>query len=140
MSKQIGLTYQKLVEYELLKRDFVISETLGDYSPYDLICDWQGKVNRIQIRSTHNRPRTTKNRGYKLICCSWNKKEYLTKKDCDFIIAITGKKNDCYIIPIDNIKQRTILLHPDKEEYRRDYTQKNIYKWEEYLGMWDLLK
>ena len=142
MSKAIGLTYQKLVEYQLLKREFVVNETLGDYSPYDLIAEKDGRMFRIQVRSTH-RKLSKENRGYKLQCCSWTRKNILTKRECDFIIAIAGEKDICYIIPIEKIKQKTIILHPDKEDYPRfpmNRPQFEKMKWENYEERWDLLK
>lgn len=137
MSKQIGLKYQKLAEFLLLERCFVVSETLGDYSPYDLIAEKNGRMFRIQVRSTH-RKLSKRNRGYKLLCSSWNKKDFLTKKDCDIIFAIAGDNNIYYIIPIEKIKQRTIILHPNAPyNDNRNYGGLN---WEKYRMAWRYLE
>jgi len=140
--KEIGLQYQKLVEYHLLKRGFVVNETLGDYSPYDLVIEKNGKMLRIQVRSTHWRMGGS-HRGYKLQCTDGRRKNILTKDRCDFIIAVAGKEDLIYILPCELLNQKTIYLHPDKANYRtRKFgrNQNEKMRWEGFLNAWNLLE
>ncbi|MBU0978022.1 MAG: hypothetical protein KKD18_06390 [Nanoarchaeota archaeon] len=140
MGKRIGFYHEMRIMLHLLKLEFVVSKPQGDYSPYDLISDWNGKINRLQIKST-SRSSGTKNRGYKVICCKGrDAKIKLTKKDCDFIV-ITCLENVNYIIPIEVIFGKTIYVHPHypyKENSPYDRLQEP--KFEIYREKWDLLK
>ena len=139
MSKEIGLKYQLSLEHELVKRGFVVCEVLGDYSPYDIVSDYNGKINRIQVRSTHRRL-SKRNRGFKVQCTVGNHQVILNKDMCDFLVIIGGKTDKIYIIPIEKINQKTIIIHPDKETYPKFQKQEKRMKWEEYEEAWGLLK
>lgn len=80
-------------------------------------CDWlvkmKGSVHRIQVRATswHSGPGS----GEFVNACSRQGTSKLTKADCDFIVGYSILDDACYIIPIKDIKKRTI---PAKAEYR----------------------
>ena len=124
----------------LLELGFIVSKPQGDYSPYDLISDWNGKVNRLQVKAT-SRASGTKNRGYKVICCKgMNAETKLTENDCDFIIA-TCPEGISYIIPVEQITGKTIFIHPlYPYKSNNSYDRNRKPKYEEFREAWELLK
>jgi len=140
MGKKVGLYHETRMMLYLLECGFMVSVPQGDYAPYDLVADWEGRLNRLQVKST-SRPSGTKNRGYKVVCCKGrDNKIKLTKKDCDFIIA-TCLENVNYVIPIEKIPSKTIYIHP-LYPYKAgsSYDRPQKPKYEDYRERWDLLK
>jgi hypothetical protein len=127
LRKPIGLIYQKFIEHELLNQGFVVSETIGDYSPYDLVSGWGAKLNKIQVKGSA--ANSKKNKGYK-ICATWGSNHAkLTLNECDFIIAVIGDNKRIYIIPVNAVESKTFRIHPNNVACR-------FLIW---LERWDLL-
>jgi hypothetical protein len=134
-AKTKGYIQEVKVVIKLLEMGFVVSQISGDDHPYDLICDWNGKLSRVQIKST-NQPDHTGYRYHVLTSKGNKQKSNYTKEDCDFIIALLTDINIFYIIPIEKIGVKSINLYPtgrrQKQKHERDLGQ--------FLNAWDLLK
>ena len=50
-TKRLGLIGELKAQYDFVKAGFDIAVPLGDYCPYDLIINRQGKEYRIQVKS-----------------------------------------------------------------------------------------
>lgn len=136
LPKVTGTIAEFQVIIKLLDLGFQISKTQGDYSGYDIISDWQGKLNRIQIKSTKGKKSTAK--GYDVTVGRGNssKRKY-EFTDCDFIICVVPEA--FYIIPITEVVVVKFRLHPKCDTYKSvgiNYTG----RWEKYKNQWDLLK
>ena len=139
MYKAIGFLSEMKVLVKLLEMNFVVSKPQGDYSPYDLISDWKGKLNRIQVKST-SRKSGNRNKGYKAMACKGNSpKIMLTKKDCDFLIIFCFDMY--YIIPIKEINTMSFYVHPEfLISNTKIFKKKHAYYYEQFRQKWDFLK
>jgi len=113
-----------------MKAGFPCSRADVTNGRYDAIVDvGNGKMLRIQIKGTSGGSvgftgggrsgqqisRTVAQRTYKY-----------TKADCDLILVVDGNQGDCYIIPIEDIK---------------DFgTSRALSKLQDYKENWDILK
>jgi len=97
---------------------------------YDAIVDVDGKkLLRIQIKgtTTGSFSFTGGGRSGQQISRGVEQRTYkYTKDDCDLILGVDGKNGDCYVIPIEDIKQWG--------------KTKAISKLQDYKENWDLLK
>lgn len=125
-NKVKGTVAELCVIAELLQRGFVVSYTQGDYAGYDIISDWKGTINRIQVKSTqtlgeYNSYHLTTGRG------NYSKKKY-TPSDCDVILCVV--ESTFYIVPIKAITTLKMRFCPNSGKG----------KWEKYRNSWSLLK
>ena len=118
---------------EALKQNIKISQPLFSQEAYDFISDFNGKLNRIQIKATYRFDNT-----YKRYSITGSKRngEIYTKNDTDFLIAIIPN-NKYYIIPVSEISSKGIRLY---EKPTRILKNKMTGKYDKYLNRWDLLK
>ena len=109
-NKRIGTVAESAAATALLKEGFGVSWPLGDFMGWDLVTDWEGKVNRIQVKPPRrSTPPTTST-------LSMNRmgggKRLYTKADCDFLMLILPYGDDydelngdgIYIVPIKEVR------------------------------------
>jgi len=151
-ASDIGTYYEVRTILELLNKGFIVSRPEGGKAPYDIISDYRGNLNRIQIKYTNSlrkvkslgagkKSRAVNQREYQIPLYRGTKKRTLyTKADCDFIIMVCGKVPDYYIIPIETISGSSLHLHPDYPytDHKYNYSVQEP-KHHKYKDAWDLL-
>ena len=137
-SKTVGYAAQLRIAATLLYRGFTVAFVEGDNAPYDLIADSNGKLSRVQVKSTENLGSVTHHHyGYHVNVTKGNKRtERYTKADCDFIAVLIGSLNIVYLIPVDEINGVSLRLYPGGQ--RR--VQKNSHDYERFRTAFDLLR
>ena len=113
---------------EAISRKFIVSAPFGDSCEYDFIIDYNGKLNKIQVKSawTLLRPETSGGRyGVKMGKC----KGKIKYKSVDFCIVYA--LNVWYIIPMNLVEGTNITVYPHRD---------SDGKYEQYKNHWDLLK
>lgn len=121
----LGLEAEKVFELECFRRDIPLFKSVG-ICQVDYISCCDGKLSRIQIKSTDSDKEDNL-----AIRCSWGHhgtgwKPY-TKKETDIIATYIRRKNEWYIIPVEEVD--SILGFSIA-------TKGRLYK---YLSRWDLL-
>ena len=53
-TKEIGIIGEEVLTTEFLKNGYIVSKPIGDNAPYDLIVDKNGKLRKIQVKTTEN--------------------------------------------------------------------------------------
>jgi hypothetical protein len=110
---------------------FVVSKPYGDSSRYDFILDWNGKLSRVQVKSStklckgafhvsSNRHSSGNTYGY-------------TASDIDFLVAYVVPEDAWYVIPVRAFSPRKSLrLYP--------HVQIRDNKYGAFRDAWDLLE
>lgn len=111
-----------------------VSRPYTSDSSYDFITDYNGKLKRVQIKSSktpHQSRGKLYDNSYKIICSHGvdSKKRY-DKSHCDVIACYIAPLDLFFIIPISEIKSKTINIYPDRKDH----------KWNKYLESFQLLK
>ena len=81
----------------LVQRGFDCGWPVGDSGTWDLVSDWRGKVNRLQIKSSSRPDRKTRSSHYIKVAKSARPPKGYTAKDFDFLVTVLPW--GCYIIP-----------------------------------------
>lgn len=131
-NKRMGTLYEQMFTTEALKRGLDISNTVGDYSPYDFIIDNGRKLIRIQVKGTQAPQKS----GYKITVAKGNSMNEKVARDpdsFDFIAAVVMAEGDAhwYIIPEDEIGAKLsikLFVNP-----------KSKAKYEKFKHGWDLI-
>ena len=118
-----GIAVEHLIQARLLAKGFVVSQpslTTG----YDLIVDWKGVINRIQIRSTSNAQHISRGNGR-------GKNHYYRVRagglgNFSVMVVYIIPTDTLYFVPWDEVKGRTTLNFPvglptPYDAYKQDY-------------------
>lgn len=119
ISKEKGNIGEAIILAEFVKRGIQVSIPYGDNARYDLIADFNGKLNKIQIKYCDQ---LTENNSVVCPCASstnhTTNKHYSTyEDDVDYMCFYLPTWNKTMIIPISEIgdkKQITVRLEPAK--------------------------
>lgn len=102
-------------------RGYTVSLPLTDSQPYDLIVDMDGKLQRIQVKTTSYRSRshfyvslTTK--GGNRTGAGQIKKLDPTTVDFVFVVAADGEDLSTYLIPFSG--EQSITLNKNKDTFK----------------------
>ena len=132
MSKIIGEKAEALFLAECINKDLIVSRPFGDNAPYDFVVDVDGKLVKVQVKSTTI---FSECRKYRITCghgsTTNNKKEPYSKKEVDFIAVYVFDYDAWYLIPIKKIKSVSVGLFPHIEGSKGQY--------EAYKGNWSAL-
>lgn len=131
-NKRAGTLYESMFSTEALLRGLDVSNTVGDYSPYDCIIDNGKKLIRIQVKGT----KCQQTSGYKITVAKGNSRNQKTLRDTDsfdYLAAVVMHRADAhwYIIPeleIGRVMSIKLFVNP---------TSKG--KYEKYKHGWDLI-
>ncbi len=131
-NKRAGTLYEQMFATEALIRGLDVSNTIGDYSPYDCIVDNGKKLMRIQVKGTQARQQS----GFKVTVAKGNSlgQKVARGPNCfDFMAAVvmTGGDAHWYIVPEAKISsQMTVkfFVNPNSKG-----------KFEKYKHGWDLI-
>ena len=130
MSKIAGTLYESMFKVEAMKRGLHVSETVGDYLPYDCIVDNDKSLIKVQVKGTASmRSRT----GFGITTGMGGVKQRYCANAFDVLAAlcIGNGAAHWYIIPREKLGTNlTIKLYPNA-------TSKG--KWEIYRHSWDLV-
>jgi len=139
--KAEGYAVEALVLSKLLNFGFVVSRTEGDYSPYEMISDWHGKLLRIQVKSTSYQDKNNGVAWRIVVSAGCDTKHVYTKEDCDFVICYIKPLGVFYIIPVEKLSTTKISLHPERDKYKKSKTgQQCCFRYERFKERWDLLQ
>lgn len=131
ISKEKGNIGEAIVLAEFVKRGVQCSIPFGDTARYDLIAEFGGRLNKIQIKYCNQ---ITENNSVTCPCASstnhTTNKHYTTyENDVDYIACYVVPMDRCILVPIKEIgkqKSITIRLAPPNNN------QKNVRYIEDY--------
>ena len=133
ITKDKGNIGEAIILAEFTKRGIQCSIPFGDNARYDLIADFNGKLNKIQIKYCGQ---ITENNSITCPCASstnhTTNKHYSTyENDVDYIAFYIAPLNKCMLLPIEivgnkkTITVRTVLPANNQSKgihYIEDYT------------------
>lgn len=113
------------------KSGLTVSTPYSSISPYDSITEFNGKLNKIQVKTTATKVKSGDNLCYKLSCGkgTTGKKKY-TSREVDYFAFFITEIDLFYIVPLKEITSITIRIYPNKKDH----------KFNKYLEAFDLLK
>lgn len=137
-SKMKGQLSEAKVLYELQKRNIPVCIPWGDNERYDLVAEFNGKLNRIQVKTAND-----ENNG--AICCycrsstnhTTNKNLSTYESDVDYFIFVNQTYDLMAIVPIGEIgthKTITLRITPpannqsSKVKYFDDYSLDKFFQ------------
>ena len=113
LSLQGNMGLGKAIEY-FTSHQIPVSLPLNDTQPYDLIADFNGGLQRIQVKTT--RATTTEGRSYTvgLRNCGGNRTGTVRQvkfdnSTCDYLFVYTGA-NKMYLIPAKDIEAKNAIV------------------------------
>lgn len=131
-NKAVGTLYEKMFAVEALSRGLSLSDTVGDYLPYDCIVDNGRELLRIQVKGT----RAKQASGYKVTVAKGNSHGEKVLRDADsfdYIACVVMADGNAhwYIVPekiIESKMSMKFFLNPLSKG-----------KYEKYKHGWDLI-
>ena len=98
-----------------LRHGIAVNLPITHYSPYDALIDNGKDVYKIQVKTT---TQNDQKNSYRFNCGkgSSSKNKY-TSKEVDFFALYILPLNRMYIVPIDEIKTKTVRIYPDKNNH-----------------------
>ncbi len=106
-----------------------MSKPFGDNAPYDFIVDFDGKLSKVQVKSTG----CIDSGSYRITTSHLGSGKVLyTADEVDFIIGYVIPEAAWYIIPIDKITSRHTKLFP--------HNLNSKGRFEPYREAWSLLR
>ena len=111
-SKEIGSISEALALTEFLKHGIPVCVPWGDNYRYDLVADFNGKLNRIQVKTVNEE------RNGSIVCYTRSSTNHTTNKklstyeeDVDYFVFINQTYGLIALVPIEEIgNQKTINL------------------------------
>lgn len=131
MSKELGDIAELCFMSRAKIAGFTLLTPYSSNCAYDLALEYNGKINKIQIKCTNVTHENTVGKYYRIICSKGrdSKKDY-TSKEVDFFAFYIMPTQQFYIIPFKDIKSKNIKLYPDKKDH----------KYSKYLENFSILK
>lgn len=108
-SKDKGNIGESIALAEFIKRGIQVSIPFGDNARYDLIADFNGKLNRIQVKYCNQK--ISDNGSISCPCASstnhtTNKKYTTYENDIDYFVFYLVEWDEILIVPIEKIKDK----------------------------------
>lgn len=112
ISKEKGNIGEAIVLAEFVKRGIQVSLPFGDCARYDLIAEFNGKLNKIQIKYSGQ---ITDNNSITCVCASstnhtTNKHLTTYKNDVDYMAFYLVPLDKCILVPIEVIENRKSMV------------------------------
>jgi hypothetical protein len=131
-NKIVGTLYEKMFAVEALSRGLSLSDTVGDYLPYDCIVDNGRELLRIQVKGTRSKQAS----GYKVTVAKGNSRNGKVARDLDAFdyiacVVVADGNSYWYIVPEKIIEKKMSMkffLNPLSKG-----------KYEKYKHGWDLI-
>ena len=127
--KERGEVAEVLFAAKAASLGFTILQPLGQSRPYDLVVEFDGKLTRVQVKSSW---RLGQYRAYHFPVGTWHRR--YRAKDVDIIAAYVAPRRTWYIIPLRAILPRRNVRIAEKEEISRYWKYREA--WEVLTGNW----
>lgn len=132
-SKDKGNIGEAIILAEFVKNNVQVSIPFGDNARYDLVADFNGKLQRIQVKYCGQEP----SENNSIICPCSSSTNHTTNKhlttyenDIDYFCFYIVKWNKILLVPIDKIQHhKTICFRLDKPKNN----QSNVNLVDDYL-------
>ena len=130
ISKQQGVAHELRTAHRLVQLGATVAWPVGDNAPWDMICEWDGKVSRLQVKGTESMQSETYyvvrlQRGGR------NRTSY-TKLHTDFVIACTPV--GLYVIPVEEIDRQRLVVWAGVRKGNRPHFDRYRDAWEVLQG------
>lgn len=136
-NKMKGEFSEARVLYEFQKYNIPVSLPWGDNQRYDMIAEFNGKLNRIQVKTSNEE----ENGAIKCYCRS--SKNHITNKKCDkyigevdYFVFYNQTYDKLAIIPMEEIGEKstiTLRLEPTKNGQNKGIRFFKDYEFEKYF-------
>ena len=130
-SKSKGNIGEAMILAEFTKRNIQVSLPFGDNARYDMIADFNGKLNKIQIKYSSQ---LSENDSY--ICHTSSSTNHTTNKhmdkyinQVDYIAVYIAPWNESILIPIQDCDKNVICI---RKEIGKNNQQKGIHLLSDY--------
>lgn len=130
-SKSKGNIGEAMILAEFTKRNIQVSLPFGDNARYDMIADFNGKLNKIQVKYSSQ---LSENDSY--ICHTSSSTNHTTNKhmdkytnQVDYIAIYISPWNESVLIPIQDCDKNCICL---RKEIGKNNQQKGIHLLSDY--------
>ena len=104
-----GFAVEHDIAARLVRLGFNVAKSNAS-APWDLVADWKGNVNRIQVKSVA-RPVKTSGRTHRVFIA-----EHYNKSSFDFLVVNTPWAN--YVLPVEKIHRKKHLNFWDRGQHR----------------------
>lgn len=138
ISKEKGNIGEAIILAEFIKRGIQVSIPFGDNARYDLIADFNGKLNRIQIKYCS---RLSENNSISCPCASstyhTTHKHYQTyENDVDYFAFYLAPWEICVLVPIEEIgtKKQFVLRKDKPANNQSNYNDVKNYSFDAVIG------
>ena len=117
-SKDKGNIGEALALAEFIKYGIAVSIPYGDNARYDLVADFNGKLNKIQVKYCNQK--ISENNSITCPCASstnhTTNKHYTTyENDVDYFVFYLVEWNELLLVPIEKIgSKKSIIFRKDK--------------------------
>ena len=117
-SKDKGNIGEALALAEFIKYGIAVSIPYGDNARYDLVADFNGKLNKIQVKYCNQK--ISENNSIVCPCASstnhTTNKHYTTyENDNDYFVVYEAEWNELLLVPIEKIgTKKSIMFRMDK--------------------------
>ena len=115
-NKNQGTVHELAVAKHLVELGATVCWPVGDNAGFDLVCDWRGKLSRLQVkgsdRLTQGSYRVHLKRG------QGRKRDY-SKTDCDALVAHCPL--GYWVIPINKVNRAVLIAWPGIKNGRRPH-------------------
>ena len=117
-SKDKGNIGEALALAEFIKYGIAVSIPYGDNARYDLVADFNGKLNKIQVKYCNQK--ISENNSIVCPCASstnhTTNKHYTTyENDIDYFVFYLAEWNELLLVPIEKIgTKKSIMFRMDK--------------------------
>ena len=126
-SKQVGNISEARVLFEFQKRNIPVAIPWGDNERYDLIAEFNGKLNKIQVKTANEM------RDGSIVCYARSSTNHTTNKnltdyqnDVDYFVFYNHNLDKIAIVPIEVIGTRK-TIHLRVEEAKNNQSKNTNY-------------
>lgn len=118
MTGKNTLQSEMRIMLRLIYLGFIVSRCDDAFQAYDLISDWRGVLNRLQVKDNARRGSGLgrESKGFLLRVFHRRGQVGYIKSDCDFILAPVYDTDDnpIYVIPVEVLRERvSVSLWPE---------------------------
>ena len=139
-SKDKGNIGEAITLAEFTKRNIPVSIPFGDNARYDLIADFNGKLNKIQVKYCNQK--ISENGSIPCPCSSslnhtTNKKSTIYQGEIDYFVFYLVEWNKLLIVPIEDVgEQKTISFRQTPAKGTSNHSCKYVfdYTFEKFFG------
>ena len=136
--KRKGILTEEYLKLWFLRKGYSVSAPIGDDDRYDFILDLDGKLLKIQCK-TSNLTRTVDSLNFASASIRYNStgthREKYSSNDVDYFCTCHPETEQVYLIPIEEISGSEVNLHfnPPKSNNWKNYKLASDYEGEKVL-------